>query len=205
MFALLSFLAAMEAVLWTARLFEVEVRPILGQTACSHGSSHRANKNLFMTDQGQVLLGNIPVGFAAQTAEMNYHEHHVAFTNLGRTALADIKVKVCFEDTQSDYWRPYIVSLDNLRCDDEVHVAIYISRALRDVNILWGEATQEGKPISFFAADRISREKHAFYFNEPKVSGFTLADPKPTQPADPAPPQLPGNSGRKKKRRRQRR
>ncbi|MGA8475087.1 MAG: hypothetical protein WB681_08475 [Candidatus Cybelea sp.] len=153
-FALLSFLAAARAVVWTRKLFEIEVQLKLGQTECVNHSELHINKDIFITRESQVLIGSRPAGFTKdQLGE--YYDHHAGFTNLGRTALADVGVKVCFVDQNNVRSGLYPVKLGSIRCDDEIHVVIYISKFFHDMTVLWGDATEQGQSLSLFAVNAL--------------------------------------------------
>ncbi len=156
-FALLSFGAAARAVNWTRKLFEIEIQLKLGQSSCSNHSEEHISKEIFVTDGGQVLLDARPTGFTkAKLAD--YHEHHVAFINLGRTALADAHVHLCFADPKNVKSQHYPVHLGSIRCNDEIHVGVYIPKTFQDMRVLWGEATEQERRLDFFPVDPIVSE-----------------------------------------------
>lgn len=157
-FALLSFFAATRAVIWTKKAFEIEVQLKLGQSGCSDRTESHVNKEIFVTSESQVLLGRRPAGFTRNDAEQ-YYEHHAAFTNLGRTALADVCVEVCFEDVNKVRSPRWGFHLGSIRCNDEIHVAVYIAKFFEDMQVLWGHATEQGRPLDFYAEDAISIQR----------------------------------------------
>ncbi len=166
-FAVLSFLAAARAVIWTRKLFEIEVQLKLGQSACVDRSESHINKEIFVTSESQVLLGYRPAGFTRDELS-SYHEHHVAFTNLGRTALADVGVKLCLVDRNNVHSEQYPLHLGSIRCNDEIHVAVYIAKLFHDMKVLWGHATEQGKTLPFFAVDSLSAQP-TFAFPDPQL------------------------------------
>lgn len=48
---------------------------------------------------------------------------------------------------------PIEVELGNIRCDDEVHVAVYVWHEFKEVGISWSSATERGQRIEFYADD----------------------------------------------------
>ena len=156
-FALCSFLAAGRAVFWTRKLFEIEVQLKLGQSRCVDRSDQHIKKEVFVTEEGQVLTGSTPAGFSRDDVQF-YWPHHVDFVNLGRTALADVLVKFCFVDQNNVRYPLIPLNLGSIRCDDDIHVAVYIAKRFHDMRVLWGDATEQGRPLRFFAVDALSGE-----------------------------------------------
>lgn len=205
-FAVLSFLAAARAVVWTRKTFEIEVQLQLGQSGCAQHEDSHINKEIFVTGDSQVLLDGKPVGFTKADLS-SYHEHHVAFTNLGRSALADVRVHVCFADVRGVKSSNYQLLLGSIRCSDEIHVAIYISDVFSDMKVLWSGATEKNKPLDFFAVDSLTSAGTRYSLPDPRqpLPGMALANAPapapatppagPTNPAPVAPMPPPANPG----------
>lgn len=167
-FALMSFVAATYAVLWTKRLFYVEVRPRLGQAACKkRGTEHPADIDIFVLADGTIIIDGRPVGVDRMTILKDYNARNISFDNLGRTALTDVRVKMYLGNNDL----PYEVPLGNILCDRERHVTIYIAKSHGELLVRWDGATQEQRPIPFFAKDRMERAESFFEYgtDEPEL------------------------------------
>jgi len=149
---------ALATVVWASRAYSREIESRLGQRRCSHhGDNHRADKEIFVT-HGQVLLFRRPVGYDPKNAGTEYLDQHNASLNLGRPALASIKVRMHVRNEDGKVLDPIDVALGNIRCDDEVHVAIFVWHELHDVEITWSHATERGTSIEFYADDPLSEQ-----------------------------------------------
>jgi hypothetical protein len=52
----------------------------------------------------------------------------------------------------------YTLHLGSIRCNDEIHVAVYIAKLFNEMKVLWGYATGQGKTLPFFAVDSLSAQ-----------------------------------------------
>ena len=165
--------------MWTRKTFEIEVQLKLGQSACVQREDAHINKTIFITSDNpaQVLLGTKPVGFTRADLPA-YYEHHAAFTNLGRSALADVRVHVCFVDVGGKKSPEYEVQLGSIRCPDEIHVAVYISKVFSDMKVLWDHATEQHKTLLFYAVDHVSAAETSFALPDAtlELPGMTRVD-----------------------------
>ncbi len=155
-FALFSFAAAAEAVMWTSSLFNIEVDPRMGQAECTkRGSGHPPNLEVFVLDD-QVLIGKRPIGYNPTTVRREYFVHHVGFTNLGRTALVDVTVNMHLDNDS----KGVEIGLGNIVRDAETHVVIYVSREykVQDPEVCWGNACQLGEAIDFYPGSPVVSE-----------------------------------------------
>lgn len=163
-FAFLSFIAAIEAVIWTKNLFFIEVQPRLGQSECKkRGPAHPSDIEIFVMADSAILIDSRPIGFNRATLPREYRSHHVAFTNLGRTALTNVSVKMCLPDQgRADYG----VDLGNILRDGEAHVAIYIALNLGRLEVKWDGAAQDGKVIPLYAKSPLDADEFYPYGTE---------------------------------------
>jgi len=158
--ALFAFAAACQAVAWSSAMFFIEVEPRLGQSLCPMHRvvDHPFNKEIFLVpqqDSGLVIF-RCPLDFDRS----DYYEHHSAFKNLGRTALANVDVYMRLADEKgSGRSAPICVHIGNVLCNDEVHVAFFASRVFEKLTVTWSNASQSRpkskgrESVRFFPAD----------------------------------------------------
>lgn len=128
--SVLAFAAAASAAVWARLAYRNEIEARLGQDDCLDlGKDHKVDKKLYLSPELD-LLPNRPLG----TKETDYKPFHHAFTNLGRSALGNVRIHVRFFDR--DGWPSpqfQVITLGNLGVADshrERHVELRIHKSL---------------------------------------------------------------------------
>ncbi len=157
-FGLLTFVAAYGAVVWARRAFRIEVSPILGQSVCARHADpgHPADKVVFLTGEGQIVFRK-PALLVERAVYDEYASYPNAFENLGRSALSAVAVQLHIRDADGNVSDPIAVDVGNIRCDREVHLVVYVSKAFKPVELMWSYATQRGKKIQFFPESALTK------------------------------------------------
>lgn len=129
--ALFAFVAAIIAANWAHLAYQNETEPRLGEDACTLSEPHRVDRTFYLSLDGD-LLSRLPFD---DTTEKDYQERHHSFTNLGRSALGNVCVRVVFRDEYGSATDEQKMPLGNFGVADshrERHVAIKIPTALLD-------------------------------------------------------------------------
>jgi hypothetical protein len=180
----LGFLAAALTVAYARRALGIELEATLGQSPCSHHEEkdHPADKEVFVTTRGQTLR-KIPFGLSrSDLLEYFSTPIHVAFVNLGRTALASVSATMWLESERTKARISYPLYIGNIKCDQEIHVAVYVSRRHAPFKITWHAATERGNKIKFYAEDPVTTSVVV-----PLSEGDVLLPMGPQRPPNPPP------------------
>ena len=158
-FGLLTFAAAWQTVIWAKRAYNIEIEPKLGQSVCPRQDSeeHPNDKEVFLLSSNQVVF-RPPAGSTKQSVATEFQSYPHAFENLGRSALADVKVFMHIRDRTGKTSDPILVSVGNVKCDQEVHLVLHVWRRFDVVEVMWSEATERGTPIGFFPESPLRKE-----------------------------------------------
>ncbi|HKU67238.1 MAG TPA: hypothetical protein VJP85_05655 [Candidatus Baltobacteraceae bacterium] len=151
LFTIFAFAAAASAAIFAKWAFNNEIEPRLGEDACTNRRCTRRDRVWYLSSDIEFLPKR-PLG----STEKQYRKVHHAFTNLGRNALGNVVVKVCFLDKDGFPSPEFDMPLGNLGVADlhrERHVEIRIHEDLYDdgdVFIRFNSASADGKKIKAF-------------------------------------------------------
>ena len=158
-FGFLTFAAAWQTVIWAKRAYNIEIEPKLGQSVCplQDSEKHPNDKEVFLLSSNQVVF-RPPAGSTKQSISSDFQSYPHAFENLGRSALADVKVLMHIRDRTGKTSEPISVSVGNVKCDQEVHLVLHVSNRFDGVEVMWSGATERDASIGFYPESPLRKE-----------------------------------------------